>query len=93
MHLTAFENPYIERFFGTLRRELLDHVIVLSERHLNRLLREYIEHCYHSARPHQGLDGDSPDTTTKPKVVDGPVKLLSFPICGGLHHRYERVAA
>ena len=35
----------------------------------------------------------SPDTTTKPKVVDGPFKLLSFPICGGLHHRYERVAA
>ena len=94
---TAYRNPWqnpdIERFFGTLRRELLDHVIVLSERHLNRLLAEYIEQYYHCARPHQGLDGDTPIAIQKPAVVDGPVRLLSFPICGGLHHRYERVAA
>ena len=92
-YLSPWQNPYIERFFGTLRRELLDHVIVLSERHLDRLLREYIEQYYHCARPHQGLDGDTPIPIQKPAVVDGPVKLLSFPICGGLHHRYERVAA
>ena len=90
---SPWQNPYIERFFGTLRRELLDHVIVLSESHLNNLLSEYFTQYYHCHRPHQGLEGDSPDTTTKPKVVDGPFKLLSFPICGGLHHRYERVAA
>ena len=57
---SPWQNPYIERFFGTLRRELLDHVIVLNERHLNRLLREYIEQYYHRARPHQGLDRDTP---------------------------------
>ena len=90
---SPWQNPYIERFFGTRRRELLNHVIVLSERHLNRLLAEYIEQYYHCARPHQGLDGDTPIPIQQPAVVDGPVKLLSFPICGGLHHRYERVAA
>ncbi len=78
---------------GTLRRELLDHVIVLSERQLNRLLREYIELDYHPARPHQGLNGDTPVATKQPRVVGGPVQLTSFPVCGGLHHRYERVAA
>ncbi len=90
---SPWQNPYIERFVGTLRRELLDHVIVLSERHLNRLLREYIEQYYHSARPHQGLDGGTPVATKKPSVAAGPLKLISFPICSGLHHRYERLAA
>ena len=88
---SPWQNPCIERFVGTLRRELLDHVIVLSERHLNRLLREYID--YHSARPHQGLDGDTPVATKKPRVAAGSLNLISFPICGGLHHRYERAAA
>ncbi len=90
---SPWQNPYIERFVGTLRRELLDHVIVLGERHLNRLLSEYIEQYYHSARPHQALDGDTPVSTKGPDVVEGPFKLISFPVCGGLHHRYERVAA
>ncbi len=90
---SPWQNPYIERFVGTLRRELLDHVIVLSERHLNRLVREYLEQYYHSARPHQGLDGGTPVAIKKPNVAAGPLKLISFPICGGLHHRYERVAA
>ncbi len=90
---SPWQNPYIERFVGTLRRELLDHVIVLSERQLNRLLREYIELYYHSARPHQGLNRDTPVATKQPRVVGGPVQLTSFPVCGGLHHRYERMAA
>ncbi|MDA2937351.1 hypothetical protein MYX75_03695 [Acidobacteria bacterium AH-259-A15] len=66
---------------------------MVSQRHLNNLLSEYIEHYYHCDRPHQGLDGDTPVAGKKPSVVDGPVKLISFPVCGGLHHRYERVAA
>jgi hypothetical protein len=76
-----------------LRRELLDHIIVLSERHLNRLLREYIEQPYHTGRPHQGLDGDTPIGTKKPRVLHGPTRLTSLPVCGGLHHRYKPVAA
>jgi transposase InsO family protein len=90
---SPWQNPYIERFFGTLRRELLDHVIVLNEKHLKRLLREYIERYYHSSRPHQGLNGDTPISTKRAEDVDAPIKLVSFPVCGGLHHRYQRVAA
>jgi transposase InsO family protein len=90
---SPWQNPYIERLVGTLRRELLDHVIVLSERHLNRLLGEFIEQYYHYDLPHQGLDGDTPVATKKPEGGDGAIELLSFPICGGLHHRYERLAA
>ncbi|MDA2930051.1 hypothetical protein MYX84_08920 [Acidobacteria bacterium AH-259-O06] len=67
---------------------------MLSERHLNRLFSEYIERYYHAARPHQGLDGDTPIPIQKPAMVNGPpIQLISFPVCGGLHHRYKRAAA
>ena len=49
---SPWQNPYVERYVGILRRELLDHVIVLNEEHLKRLLKEYIEEYYHIARPH-----------------------------------------
>ncbi len=89
-----WQNPFVERFGGTLRRELLDHVIVLGQGHLERLLREFIEQYYHPARPHQGLDGDTPVPQPKAEVpITGPTKLISTPILGGLHHRYQRVAA
>jgi hypothetical protein len=61
---------------------------------LERLLQEFIEEYYHPARPHQGFDGDTP--IPQPKVhapITGPSKLISTPILGGLHHRYQRVAA
>ena len=57
---SAWQNPFVERFIGMLRRELLDHVIVLSQRHPERFLREFIDDYYHVARPHQGLNGDTP---------------------------------
>ena len=85
------DNPFVERYGGTLRRELLDHVIVLNEGHLNRLLKEFIEEYYHLARPHQGLNGDTPVPSDKPEV--GVSGLVSIPVVGGLHHRYIRVAA
>jgi len=91
--MSPWQNPYVERFVGTLRRELLDHVIVLSESHLNRLLREFVDEYYHVARPHQGLHGKTPVAGEKPVQIDGASKVISFPVCGGLHHRYERVAA
>ena len=78
---------------GALRRELLDHVIVLNQRRWERLLGEFIEEYYHTARPHQGLDGETPIPQEKPPHVSGPSKLVAIPVLGGLHHRYIRVAA
>ena len=83
----------MERYGGTLRRELLDHVIVLNERHLKRLLKEFIEEHYHLARPHQGLHGDTPVPTAKPESAAEVSHLVSIPVVGGLHHRYIRLAA
>ena len=89
-----WQSPFVERFVGTLRRELLDHVIVLGRGHLQRLLREFIEDCHHVARPHRGLDGDTPIPQSKADVpITGPTKLIATPVLGGLHHRYQRVAA
>jgi transposase InsO family protein len=90
---SPWQNPFVERFAGTLRRELLDHVIVLHERHLRQLLKEFIEQYYHSARPHQGLGGETPFPNRKPEPVAESSKLLSIPVVGGLHHRYLCMAA
>jgi hypothetical protein len=91
---SSWQNPFVERFGGTLCRELLDNVIVLGQDHLERLLREFIDEYYHPARPHQGLDGDTPIPQPKADApITGPTKLISTPILGGLHHRYQRVAA
>ena len=90
---SPWQNPFIERFVGTLRREVLDHVIVLNERHLERMLAEFIENYYHAERPHQGLDGDTPIPHTTPPEFTGRTKLVATPVLGGLHHTYRRVAA
>jgi putative transposase len=90
---SPWQNPYVERFIGTLRRELLDHIIVLNEHHLQWLLGEFIAEYYHVACPHQGLDGDTPLPTESPPCLDGPTRLVATPLLGGLHHRYTRVAA
>jgi len=90
---SPWQNPFAERFVGTLRAQLLDHVIVLSQGHLERLLHEFIEEYYHTARPHQGLDGETPIAQEAVPRISGPSKLISTPILGGLHHRYQRVAA
>jgi len=90
---SPWQNPYLERFGGALRRELLDHVIVLNERRLVRLLAVFIERYYHTDRPHQGLDGDTPVSHVKPPVFTGPTKLVAMPVLGGPHHTYQRVAA
>jgi putative transposase len=88
-----WQNPFVERYIGTLHRELLDHVIVLSQGHFEQLLREFIEEYYHVARPHKGLNGDTPVSRTKQPKISGPSKLISIPVPGGLHHRYIRIAA
>jgi putative transposase len=87
---SPWQNPYVERMIGSIRRELLDHIIVLDERHLRRLLREYLGY-YHGARTHLSLGRDAP----VPRPVQPPEmgNVVSFPVLGGLHHRYERHAA
>ena len=90
---SPWQNPFAERFVGTLRRELLDHVIVLSRGHLDELLQEFIEDYYHRQRPHQGLKGDTPLAYEPGPKISGPSKLICTPILGGLHHKYVRVAA
>ena len=90
---SPWQTPFVERFIGTLRRELLDHVIVLNQGHLEHLLREFIEY-YHTARPHQGIGGNTPIAQEKPpRISAGPSKLVSIRVLGGLHHRHVRVAA
>ena len=92
-HRCPWQNPFVERYGGTRRRELLDHVVVLNEEHLKRLLKEFIEGYYHRARPHQGLHGDTPVPSAKTEPVADASRLVSIPVVGGLHHRYIRVAA
>ena len=88
---SPWQNPYVERVIGTLRRELLDHVVVVNERHLRRLLRRYVAEYYHPCRTHLSLDKDSPE----PRSVEAPEMggVVELPLVGGLHHRYSRRAA
>jgi transposase InsO family protein len=87
---SPWQNPYVERLIGSIRRECLDHVIVLHARHLKRLLAEYFQY-YHRHRPHRGLDQDCPQL----RLVEPPAQgnIIALPFLGGLHHRYTRQAA
>lgn len=87
---SPWQNPYCERTIGTLRRELTDHVIVLDERQLLRLIKQHVEY-YNASRTHLSLEKDAP----LGREVQGPEfgKVLAIPQVGGLHHRYERRAA
>jgi putative transposase len=89
---SPWQNPFAERVVGTLRRELLDHVIVLNERHATRLLRDFQNNYYNPWRTHLGLAKDSP-TKRSVQPPEAGSKIVSVPILGGLHHRYERRAA
>ena len=86
---SPWQSPYVERLIGSIRRECLDHVIVLSEAHLIRILTAYFEY-YHQARTHLSLDRNAPI----PRDIELPSKgrVISIPQVGGLHHRYTRVA-
>jgi len=87
---SPWQNPYCERVIGTLRRDCLDHVIVVGEQHLRRILRKYLEY-YHGSRTHLGLDKDAPEPRERESTDGGNV--IALPMVGGLHHRYTRRAA
>ncbi len=87
---SPWQNPYVERVIGSLRREFLDHVVIFNERHLRRVLPSYLDY-YHRTRTHLSLDKDCPDP--RRIMPRGIGKIVVLPQVGGLHHRYERLAA
>ena len=87
---SPWQNPYVERVIGSIRRECLNHVIVLNERHLRWILSSYLDY-YHRSRTHLSLRKDCPES--RPAQPSGQGKIIAFPQVGGLHHRYERLAA
>jgi hypothetical protein len=86
---SPFQNPYAERVGGSIRRECLDHLIIIGEDQLRRTLRDYIDY-YHNSRPCEALERNSPI----PREIEAPSKgkVISIPQVGGLHHRYRRAA-
>jgi len=87
---SPWQNPFVERLIGGIRRDCLGHVIVLNERHLKRILTRHFDY-YHHWRTHLSLEMDSPESRSVQPPDLG--KVLQFPEVGGLHHHYERWAA
>jgi len=82
---SPWQNPYCERVIGSIRREYLDRVIILGEKHLCRIMKDYLEY-YHQSRPHLALDQNCPT----PRVIESPSEgeVISIPKVGGLHRLY-----
>jgi transposase InsO family protein len=87
---SPWQRAYVERVIGTLRRECLDHVIVINEESLRRILRLYLDY-YHHSRTHLSLDKDTPESRPVQRPEAG--RIVAIPEVGGLHHRYERRVA
>jgi transposase InsO family protein len=85
---SPWQNPYAERLIGSIRRECLNHFVILSAKHLKRTLRRYFDYD-HDSRTHLALDKDCP-VPRKPESVG---RIIAIPKLGGLHHRYQRTAA
>ena len=86
---SPWQNPYCERVIGSIRRECLDHFIILSENHLCHILKDYMDY-YNNCRTHLSLDRNSPSLRDIEPPSKG--KVISIPQVGGLHHVYKRVA-
>ena len=84
---SPWQNPYVERLIGSMRREGVDHVIVLNERSLQRVLRSYIDYYQHW-RTHLALGKDPPVSRIVEPAASGEV--IARPHVGGLHHSYHR---
>lgn len=85
---SPWQNGVAERWVATVRRDLLDHVIVLNERHLHRLLSELVAH-YHGDRTHLGLGKSTPSMRVPTSNPKSDAAIVGNPRLGGLHHRYE----
>src|SRR5215469_2800600 len=87
---SPWQRAYVERLIGSIRRDCLDHVIVLGEGHLRKILKNYLEY-YHRSRTHLALSKDAPEP--RPVQPPGMGEIVELPQVGGLHHRYVRRAA
>ena len=83
---SPWQNAYAERLIGSIRREVLDHIVVLGERHLRHVLLSYMTY-YNEARTHLSLDKDAPI----PREVQSVGRIFAKPHLGGLHHQYIRI--
>jgi transposase InsO family protein len=83
---SPWQNPYVERLIGTIRRECLDHLIVFGEAHLRRILGKYAAY-YNESRIHRSLDKDAPFH----RAIEHVGVITSQPVLGGLHHQYCRI--
>jgi transposase InsO family protein len=84
-----WQNPYVERLIGSIRRECLDHVIFVGEAHLRRILTTYLAY-YHEVRPHLALERNTPvPRSFEPRSL---ARVIALPQVGGLRHRYARAA-
>jgi putative transposase len=87
---SPWHNAYVERVIGSIRRECLDHLVIFNERHLRRVFTSYLDY-YHRTRTHLSLGKDCPEP--RPIQVPKVGKIIAIPQGGGMHHRYQRLAA
>jgi transposase InsO family protein len=87
---SPWQNAYAERVIGSIRRECLDHVIVMNAAGLHRILRDYVAY-YMRSRTHLALGKDTP--SPRPVTPPSAGRIVALPEVGGLHHHYDRIAA
>jgi transposase InsO family protein len=87
---SPWQNAYVERVIGSIRRECLDHLVIFNERHLRRVMSSYVDY-YQRTRTHLSLDKDCPDS--RPIQHRSAGRVVAIPKIGGLHHRCEHLAA
>ena len=83
---SPWQNGFAERLIASIRRECVDHLVVLGEAHLRRILSKYSAY-YNELRTHRSLDKDAPI----PRAIQDVGRIISSPVLGGLHHRYGRI--
>jgi transposase InsO family protein len=83
---SPWQNGFVERLIGSIRRECLDHVVVFGERHLRHVLLSYMNY-YNEMRTHLSMGKDAP----VPRAVERVGHINCRPVLGGLHHQYLRI--
>jgi len=83
---SPWQNGFAERLIGSIRRECVDHVVVLGETHLRRILTKYATY-YNELRTHRSLNKDAPIR----RAIQRVGRIVSAPVLGGLHHHYYRI--